>query len=479
MASSTAPDFTNPLAPQFEQLQRRKAIADAIMSQALAPSQSNGEVVSGHYVGNAAGNSLNKIVGLLAARKLDNQNSQQQSNLYGQYQGNVGAEQQRIAEQYKTDPIGAVAAAQASPFPQIAAWGKALGEKTAGQKDFLDAKGVTANSRVAAAQGGGVSALKPQEDLTPVNGQLVTRDPSTGAPVVVGDLRDKFGPVGALSKDSQGNAVIGQVSDTGKAEFAHPNTFVNVAQMPPNVAAAEKIKSFYGPEGMLTKSKEAALSKQQALLGLDQAQQALDSGILSGPSSQAQQAYSRIMGMLGHQPNAEELANTQQFKQNMIRAVGQLGHELAGSRVPVYDEQLAQRASGADPTLTVPELQRAIKIAKLGVVNSLQQHNALVDQVAQDPELTKDSDPFRVQIPDTNLGDFTRGKDGFYRLKDVGQVPAGSTNQQPPTVPKFLQGKLPPGAKYLGTSPPQGFDPANPQGPFPGVGNPNIVPAGQ
>lgn len=146
----------------------------------------------------------------------------------------------QLADPIAANPREAVIRAMTSQKPEMQALGQAgMAElakaKPAGMSmaDFLKLSGgeggYSAKSRILAALANDPSLLQPGQGMHPVNGQLVQTQEGQ-APVVQGDFRDQYGPVGAVATGPEGKPIIGQMNtSTGKASFAPGGgTTVNV-----------------------------------------------------------------------------------------------------------------------------------------------------------------------------------------------------------------------------------------------------------
>lgn len=406
---------SNPYALLQEQVQRRRAIADALLQQSLSPSQGNGEMVSGHYIGTALPNAIQKIAGLMVADRLQKRGIEDQSKLMQQYntaaQGAV-ADWQKLFSQ---NPQQAVAQGLASPYPQV----QGVAKEFAGKMD---------------------SRYKE------VNGQLIDTWAAGGTPQKAGDFRETYGPV----TTGPGGTPVQIAKDTGKANFGHSSTFVSVANMPENkllgVAGEEAYKG-------LQQSKEHALGAQQALANLQSARAMLSSGqVWQNYGAQYVPEIKSILGALGQPLSKEDeakLYNSQAAQQVLLNATMKAALESESARgMNTKAEQAAIKASAADPNAPMATRMGALDAAIGGLANTINQHSLQVTRVTSptgnpsvDQQLAAPNALIRsayqlnpIQLPADR---YIQDANGLYQLKPelLGGAPQVQATPQPTPQP--------------------------------------------
>jgi len=206
---------------------------------------------------------------------------------------------------------------------------------------------------------------------------IVYRDPKTGQPVVNQPL------VGA--KESIANAGKTQVSTS---------TFVN---------AMDKSFGKVIPEAVvadLTKSRDAALAYAQTKPELDRAAAALKKGIIGGFAAGTRMDVARAADFFGitGKSNAERIANTQTYIQNMGRQTLPILQALRPASDT--DVKTAQMMAGGDVTLSPRAMMNAINAAREAGANSVRAHKARIKTLqgsfGSDPQIAAGLGAFDV-----------------------------------------------------------------------------------
>lgn len=206
---------------------------------------------------------------------------------------------------------------------------------------------------------------------------IVYRDPKTGQPVVNQPL------VGA--KES--------IAKAGKTQVTN-STYVN---------AMDKSFGKVIPEAVvadLTKSRDAALAYTQTKPELDRAAEALRKGIIGGFAAGTRMDVARAADFFGitGKSNAERIANTQTYIQNMGRQTLPILQALRPASDT--DVKTAQMMAGGDVTLSPRAMMNAINAAREAGANSVRSHKARVKTLqgsfGSDPQIAAGLGAFDV-----------------------------------------------------------------------------------
>lgn len=368
MASETNPPTSagmNPYALLQEQIQRRQAIADALLQQGFAKGDTS-QMVSGHYVGNALGDTVSKLASIMAANKMRSRNTEDQMKLYGQY---GQASQQAVKEfydEYQKDPRGAVARGLASNLPAVQSVAKEFAGKLPTGKDLADiTKENTGASAAAYAQTGNPADLQK---------------------VQFGPVQQ--GPAGTVYQTNQG---------TGEVNSLHPGAFtsVNVSNMPENAILTAVGKD---TAENLGKSRQKALSGQQQLAALDSARSLIASGVFNNTGAGMVPVAKQLYAAMGGKEDLSKLANNAAAKNILLLQSTESALEAASARgMNQMEEKVAMAGSAANPNATEAEKLSTIDVGRMKLANEINAHQKYVNNVAgsDTPEMQKSANLVR------------------------------------------------------------------------------------
>lgn len=187
--------------------------------------------------------------------------------------------------------------------------------------------------------------------------------------------------------------------------------------------------------GQLKESYEATKTVPQALSTLSEARQALDAGIKSGSTADIALTLSKVAKSLGMGDVDPAIANTEQFRANMAKAVLPIVEKLK----PASDKDVeyAKQAAGGQITLDDQALLRLLKIGQAAAYNQLLGHQRFIDNNRNAPGMQAgDIDTFQVPFHfQADPKDFTYSKDtGQFTLAGPPPVAGPKAGLQAPTV---------------------------------------------
>lgn len=420
----------NPYGPESAELQRRRAMAQALLQMGLKGAP-QGQMVSGHYVAPGPLSAALPLMQMFLGEKLQGDADKQQASM-GQ---DFAASQAAALEKYmkmrqgqpaeplpsgmagppnppvEADPRGAAMAGISSPFPALQQIGKEdltqINKNTLSPKDILGAGGADLRSRIAAVLAGGdVSKLQPQPEVKESGGRFYSITPGEQAKDVGGS---SFSPLQTLGYDDQGRPIQGQVrSGSGEAKFApRGGTTVNVN---PGEKQFDKTSGEQRAK-MLGESYGKAQKAVENIDTLKQVQTALESGIKSGFGADAKLAVAKAGRALGLSDDPS-IVNTEQYRAQMANQVFAIIKNLgAGTGISDADRAYAEKAAGGQITLDDRTMARLVQVARQASMNAVLQHEDLLgrNRGAADPqELAAYELPFEFAAPDMTYDEKNR-----------------------------------------------------------------------
>lgn len=457
-------DFTNPLQAQAEGLARKRAIAQALMQQSLEGNP--GQMVSGHYVGATPATTIGRILQAYLANKGLNKVSTQQQGLYGQYQAGVQDSLQKFLSLQQTNPRMALQYGMVSPYPQIQQMAKTFAEKLPGGAEVAPLTNDHTEASVSKFfQSGDPSVLVPKQKVTTINDQAVATGTdaagnATANKIPGADLRDRFGPISQITPTT-----VGQVSDTGKANYAPRGEFINVSNMPSNVTAGAVGKE---SAESLFKQQTEALAAQKRLQTLQGAREIAGdpSSFYNGPTATAMNYWAGVLRTVDPTAAAKmdtdkKLQTTAAYRAAALTAAAQTGREAVGAKGEnQYEQKILQDVGGGQINTPGPALQAALDVAIGRTANEINQYNNQLDFVRNappnaDPQSVthsmQEALPLLNTVPRVNLdpSKYLQSHDGLYVYKPPSGVPSAPAT--PAAPPPGLN--LPHGWKYVGPAP--------------------------
>ena len=391
-----AQDYT----AEAQALQRRRAITDAVLKQALgreltAPVATSSNQLSSRVTPFQA---FAKIGEVYAANKAGQRQEGQELDLAARYKA---AEAKATADFLAGDANDTkhLMAGMTSQFPAVkAAATEVYKETMKGKitpKDLLTAPDTSAPSRVAAIQSGDVSKLapKPVQQIVPEGGTALEHVP--GQPAGTATVLDKgkqyeLNPDGTTKlfemKDENGHIVkLQREVGTGKLEPVDKSNKINVSATAENKAQNE-LAVLAGKK--LDASSTTAAGAVQSISTAHKIKDALqDPNIIVGSGAKGRQLFSRLMDTLGvtGKDTEEKLANTQKLIQAQAQAELDASYQMKGQgQITEAERALLKRTAAGDFGNTREELQARVDAMEKAGRFRIRQHGELVKRYRTD-----------------------------------------------------------------------------------------------
>lgn len=365
------------LQAEAKALQRRQALSEAIMAQALQPRQSPqnpGRLAS--VMSPLA--PLAQMASAFAAKKSMERTDKEQEDFGSKYQKQLADSLQSYLQGRETDPRGAAAGALTSGFPNLEEIGKldiqAIGKGAITSQNLLQADGYTPESRVAAslaAQQGHpapASLLVAKPEYTNVQGNLV--DTSGSAPKPIGYFGPTYqdttveGPSGPIAAQREANS--GKLDVVDKT----PKVTTNVGATIENKGAPEGAKELFqlGARKIDELSKTAG-SAERVKLQVANLKRLEQSGVFSNKTTGIQQFMTNVAQAVGVKLSPEklkQLSNSEAFNSIATDMWQQVISQLGGNRNVTAQE--AARIEEITPRLaTSPDARTEM----YGILNTM------------------------------------------------------------------------------------------------------------
>jgi hypothetical protein len=430
------PDF----ASSMEAIQRKKALANALLQQSMSPQQ--GQMVSGHFVGPGIVGALAPLAQALLGRHTQKEAESDQQTFTTQYNSAASQALQQYLEARKTDPRAAAGSAIQSKFPALVALGQKDLANMLTQKEVLGLPGYDATSRLAAALHPGdpdIAGLKPEQVLKDVNGQVIDVTPGK-APGRVYDARDKFGNVGPVAQ-TPGGPVNGQINpETGEVKYAPTGTNINLNT---NLSAAEEMAKTLGKgqSEQLLASKLTAEKAASQLQTLSAATRDLQAGIKSGTGADVKLIVAKVGKALGLSDDPQ-IANTEAYRamvaQRLLDNTKALG---SGSGFSDKDRDFLEKVVGSGGSLDDRTMLHLIKVGQAAAANAIQQHEQNISGMLKVPGVLPDQVnslrvPVNFQLPE----DLQPGPDGRIQIPMMPQTGSPNGSAAPIDFHTFIGG---------------------------------------
>lgn len=303
------------------------------------------------------------------------------------------------------NPLQAGLAAATSRFPQMQTLGqglikdyqKQLADKQINPLEFLKLGDFSAPSRLAASQGGGISALQPDAPKPIVaNGQGFIPD-GRGGYTTAFDGRDKFGSIGVLGQNNAG-PIVGQVNPaTGEAKYAPQGTVVSAnASMPPLEREFDKAVGQGAGKALVTRG-EDALKARDSYMALQQASDALDRGAFTGSFANQALGLAKIGKALGLEVDENKIQNSEAYMGLMARQVAAAASDFGtGNGFTDKDREFVQKMVAGDLTLDEGTMRHLLRLAKAASINKVLQFQQ--DIGSKDPAIRQQLEfPFTMR----------------------------------------------------------------------------------
>ena len=452
---------------QNQAIARQRMLADALTQRGLQPPQ--GQMVSGRFVAPGWGSYAGQIANAVAGNVLSDKVTAAQLNLGQNYSKKLGEGLQTYLSQRVGSP--------ASPDFKAAQPGQTLSAQQAG--DLLNndqnpgpladptaqvgTPAVVANPRAAVVgamtsripelekigqldfqnllkqQQGEVKDINGQAVLTftdgrpavrigdfrspiSVNSQLVSPAVAdqTGKPRVLGDYRDKFGPVSPVAQPPYGPPIFGQTQpDTGEVKFAPGNsTFA------PDSAA---LKDSLGQAGGVLKEARqelidsvAAVNEGQRLMAL-----AKDPSVISGFAADKILGLSSLATKLGL-TGPDATMKTQALISTMAKRTLDASQKLGGpksDRDILFLQDVVDGKLALTPQVIQEAAGLAIAAAHNQALNAVQQHSSAhtIPGVAERIAPLYPLPPFTLNAMNSDFEEIAPNSDRYrYKSKIVG-----------------------------------------------------------
>ena len=466
-------DMTMPfdLEVQNQDLERKRALAQALMGRALGP-QPQGQMVSGHYVAPGIGSAIAQIGTAMLGNYANDKANSAQSELAGQRQkqlteglnsyldtrsGKPGQtmstaqasdlmnndQAPQLAEPVAADPRKAIVTAMASRMPELQAIGKAdfaaLNKQQQGEVKDINGQAVLTFT-----DGRPSQLLGDYRSPMAVNSQLVAPGiPADGAkPKVLGDYRDKFGPVGAVAQPPGQPAIYGQTQpDTGEVKFA-PGGSTFSPDKTGNLEALQGAGKVLGSAREQFMEAKTGLAEAQRILQLSQ-----DPSVTTGFAASPTVGLQSLTAKLGF-GGSDGLAKTQELVAGLSRRTLEAGKLMKGS---FSDKDIAflKDVEAGKIELTPTVLQHAAGLSVMSQHNAMltarEQHNSArtvtgADEIAKLYPLP----PFGSHSLDESMfpASDDSGRVGFNSpLFSGGAAAKKGTAQNPMTYEEYMSGK--------------------------------------
>lgn len=448
---------------------RKQQIAQALLGQMMQMPQ--GQMVSGHFVAPSPLQYVAQATGAYLGGKMVDQADEAKRELTGKYNNALAAGLQKyfdtrngkpgqtmtteqvdalmsgdqapqLAEPVKADPRRAAIEALTSGIVPLQQLGQTdlqqIGKSALTPKDLLGLSGFDPKSRLLAAMGAGLPALRPERKEHVVNGQIVVGTPDSGyAPVA--DVRDKFGEVGVIGQGDDGKPIYGQKNvGTGEAKFAPKGVQVNLDT---TQKAGDKFATELAGKraDLLAKSYDNATAASKAIDAIENAENDVSAGIKSGASGQVALGVAKFAKSLGLDADPQ-IANTEVFRASMARETLNLVKGLgAGTGISNADREFAEKASGGSILLDDQAIVRLMNIAKAAAGNVMLGHMRLLNaQQGATGTLPQDLETFKVPFT-------MRGNDQLVYDETGKKFIVKPPAQPPKTVAPAATGKTAPG----------------------------------
>lgn len=382
MATNLPFDYEN----EQKELDRKRAISEAMLQAAMQQKGGQGQMVGNHFVAPSPLAALVPIAQMLASQKMNERVAGQAKDLRDRYNtdlaagmekyfntregkpaimGTAGPEQAlaggggptvenaaRLGQPYevspavKGDPRRAAIEAVTSGFAPLQQVGmkdlETLGKNTLTTKDVLGLSGYDPKSKIAAAMAGDYSKLAPETKEHVVNGRVVAGRPEAGYKSV-GDFRERYGPTTYVN----GEAVQFE-QGTGKAHQVATRP-TQVKQTTVNQGESEFMKTLGRDTGELVK--QARLQKksaQQMNFTANRLEQLNEQGVFSGPTANLATTVAAFADTLGAKVDKEKLARSEEYAaigaQQVAKVLmdGSVGRSMTDEDRKRFEQQFPQ-----------------------------------------------------------------------------------------------------------------------------------------
>lgn len=292
-----------------------------------------------------------------------------------------------MSPETKANPREAIVRAMASQMPELQAIGKAdfagLAKQQINPMDLLKLDGYDPNSKVAAALGGGVGALKGKREFKDANGQIFVIG-DDGQPVLSVDARDKFGP----TKNINGEAV--QFAEgTGKAHQVATRPAQTNVSLNPTLKGEDAFASTLGKDlaGEFKAARDSALQGYNTKATLTQLKEMESKGVFSGPTANIAMTLSGFAQTLGIPVDGAKLANTQAYQQQVAKKIadvltsgGGIGRSMTDADRKAFEQSL--------PTLLLSPQGRQYVYNQMDrdADIAINRHKALQERLSKNPQ---------------------------------------------------------------------------------------------
>ena len=252
---------------------------------------------------------------------------------------------------------------------------------------------------------------------------IVRKDPTTG------NFYEYTGPQDMLKKfqsSVEGGAGINQYASFGllRKPVKDPmktssGVTVNTGQKPFQKVGEEQAKQIVEMHG-------EAVQMAQSIPRLEQAEQLLNEGMITGFGANAILSIGKALQKMGVAIDPDPIKNTEAYFGLMVNETAQIIKQFgAGTGLSDADREYAEKAAAGKVDMTKASLGKIISINKKARVNALKSYNEKAEQVMNNPNAQESLlYDLRVKMPETKS---TSGPKVIASPEDIKLVKPGET----------------------------------------------------
>jgi hypothetical protein len=267
----------------------------------------------------------------------------------------------------------AILDAIASNHPVLQQMGMAqlaqMGKDRLSMKDILTLPDFDAKARLAAAQSGDISQLKPKMSEHVVNNQIVAGTPGDGFKGV-GDFRDKFGPLTDVRGD-----VYQQEQGTGAYKKLDNAPKVNVHNVVNTGDDAFMKKLGTDTASMVGEARKAKQNGEQGMLIAGKLEDLNNKGVFSGPTANVATTLGTFADTVGIPVDQNKLTNSQEYQGTIAKQVSKVLMDGSVGRSMTDEDRKAWTAQFPQLVNTPEGRQRIIALMRQGAQQDIDYHS--------------------------------------------------------------------------------------------------------